>query len=108
MHITNFAHEGRLKDNEGRIHLSVTLSVRDRDGKDLMPAPVKPLIIDQRVEDAFNDFPLQPVSKALSAGEVTFVVELEDLIGKKKARYELPVVIHPPRSISLRPFTKER
>jgi len=100
MHITNFQHEGSYKDGAGRIRISVKLSVRDRAGNDLMPTPIKPQIIDQRVEDAFNDFPFQPASRAFTAGEVTFVVELEDLIAKKKASYELPLVIHPTRSIA--------
>jgi hypothetical protein len=99
MHITNFKHEGSFQDGKGRIHLSVKLSVRDREGNDLTPTTVKPQIIDQRVEDAFNDFPFQPASRALTAGEVTFVIELEDLIGKVKASYEIPMVIHPTRSI---------
>jgi hypothetical protein len=60
------------------------------------------------VEDAFNDFPFQPASRAFTAGEVTFVVELEDLIGKNKATYELPLVIHPTRSLPPRAFTKGR
>jgi hypothetical protein len=99
MHIANFKHDGNFKAGAGRIHLAVKLSVRDRAGNDLMPAPIKPLIIDQRVEDAFNDFSFQPASRAFTAGEVTFVVELEDLIGQKKASYELPLVIHPTRSV---------
>ena len=54
---------------------------------------------DHMVEDAFNDFPVQPATRPLVGGEVTLVVELEDLIGKKKASYELPMVMHPTRSV---------
>lgn len=99
MHITNFKHEGSFKDGQGRIHISVQLHVRDRDGNDMMPTPIKPYIIDQKVEDAFNVFPLQPATRPLAGGEVTLVVELEDLIGKKKMSYELPMVMHPTRSV---------
>ena len=38
-------------------------------------------------------------SQDVHAGEAVITVGLEDVIGGKKASYELPVVIHPPRSI---------
>jgi len=94
MRLANFEH------SEGRIHVSVKVSALDRDGKDTMPTPIKPLIIDQKVEDGFTYFDIATGSmRAIMAGEAVFRVELEDLIGKHKVSYELPVVIHPPRSI---------
>jgi hypothetical protein len=94
MRIMNFEHK------DGRIQITVKLSALDRDGKDTMLAPIKPLNINQKVEDAFTYFDLRPPPlRTVMAGEAVIKVELEDVIGGKKASYELPVVIHPPRSI---------
>jgi len=94
MRVANFEHQG------GRIHVSVKLSALDRDGKDTMATPIKPLNINQKVDDAFSYFDIHPSPlRTAQAGEATIVVELEDLIGKKTASYKLPVLIHPPRSI---------
>ena len=52
------------------------------------------------MEDAFNDFTYTPEPlKVGRPGEARVVVEVEDLIGKKKVAYELPVMVHPPRSL---------
>jgi hypothetical protein len=99
--VVNYARDG------DRVQLAIKVSARDRDGKETTPAPVPPSHLDQEVKEGSKinfDRPLRTVM----AGEVVITVELEDLIGKKKASYELPVVIHPPRSVPLRPFTKER
>jgi hypothetical protein len=67
-----------------------------------MPAPIEPLIIDQTVEDAFTYFDLHPPPlRTIMAGEAVVVVDMKDLIGEKTATYELPVLIHPPRSLPL-------
>jgi len=93
LRIVNFAHK------EGGIKVSVKVSAQDRDGKDTMPSAIKPLIIEQKVNDAFTYFDLSSGSlRTMMAGEAIIVVELEDLIGQKKAKYDLPVVIQPPRS----------
>jgi hypothetical protein len=93
MRIVNFEH------SDGRIQVSVAVSARDRDGKDTMLTPMKPLTIDQKVEDAFTYFDLSSGSlRTIMAGEIVITVELEDEIGGKKAKYELPVVIQPLRS----------
>ena len=94
MRIVNFEHK------ESGIKVQVLVSARDHDGKDTMPDAIKPLIIEQKVEDAFTYFDLSSGSlRTTMAGEAKIVVELEDLIGQKKSRYELPVVIQPPRSV---------
>ena len=80
MRIVNFEHR------DGRIQVSVAVSARDRDGKDTMLTPMKPLAIDQKVEDAFTYFDLSSGSlRTMMAGEVVITVELEDVIGGKKA-----------------------
>jgi tRNA A-37 threonylcarbamoyl transferase component Bud32 len=95
MRLVDFEHK------DGRIRVSVTVSARDRDGKDTMLSPMKPLNIDQKVEDAFGYFDLSSgLLRTIMAGEAVITVEAEDVIGRKKVSYELPVVIHPPRSTS--------
>src|SRR4029079_13125988 len=77
MRIVNFEHK------EGGIKVVVKVSARDRDGKDTMPSAIKPLKIEQKVEDAFTYFDLASGSlRTMMAGEATIVVELEDLIGQ--------------------------
>ena len=85
---------------DGRVHVGIAVAARDRDGKDTALTPLKPLDFDQKVKDDFTyfDFTFGPL-KAIMAGEVTIGVELRDVTADKVAKYELPVVIHPPRSI---------
>ena len=84
---------------EGSIHVSVKLSALDRDGKDTMLTPIEPAPINQKVNDAFNFFDLSSGSmRTILSGEAVIKVALEDMISGKKVSYELPVVIHPPRS----------
>jgi hypothetical protein len=104
MLVANFGHR------EKRIRVSVKVSAPDRNGKDTITSEINPVDVDQaNVEDGFSYFDLHlgPLS-TIHSGEVAIVVDLEDKIGQKKAKYELPAVIHPPRSLPLRAFTKER
>jgi hypothetical protein len=94
MLVATFEHEG------GHIRVSVRVSAVGRDGKDTAPTPAGLLPIDQKVEDGFTVFPFTPEPlKVGRPGEARVVVEVEDLIGKRKAAYELPVMVHPPRSL---------
>jgi hypothetical protein len=102
LNVVNFEHKER------EIYASTRVSMRDRDGKDVLPAPIAPVGTPQRnVADAFSYYdvhpgPLNPVKP----GEITIVVEVEDVIGKKTVSYELPAVVHQPWSLTPRPFTK--
>jgi hypothetical protein len=84
----------------GRVHVGMNVSARDRDGHETTAAPLKPLDLDREANDKFTyfDFNFGPL-KTVMAGEVTIVVEMRDEIADKTARYELPIMIHPPRSI---------
>lgn len=85
---------------ERRIHVFINVSAWDREGNDTTPAPLKPLNFNQEVDDNFIyfDFAFGPL-RAVMAGDATIRVEMADRIGDKKAKYELPVLIHPPRTI---------
>ncbi|HSQ58331.1 MAG TPA: protein kinase, partial [Gemmata sp.] len=64
MRIVNFEHK------DGGIRVSVKVSARDRDDKDTMASPIKPLVIEQKVEDAFTYFDLATGSlRTMMAGE---------------------------------------
>jgi hypothetical protein len=90
---------------DGRIHVTINVSARDRDGKETTAEPLKPFKINQEVGDDFVyfNFSFGPL-KTVMAGEATITLEMKDVLGDRAARYELPVVIHPPRSL-LTPMT---
>lgn len=87
---------------DGRIHVTITPSARDPDGKETSAEPLKPHTIDREVNDEFVyfNFRFGPL-RTVMAGEATIVVELRDVLGDKAAKYELPIVTHPPRSIGI-------
>lgn len=91
LRVANYAREN------GRVDLAVKFSARDRDGKETTPAPIPPAILKAAVE-AGSKLDLNRPLRTIMAGEAVIGVELEDRIAKKTAAYELPVVIHPPRS----------
>jgi hypothetical protein len=101
--VENFEHK------EGGIYATTKVSVRDRDGKDVLPAPIEPIGTHQAgVSDAFTYYDVHPGPlTAVKPGEVTILVEVEDKLGKRTVKYELPAVIHPPRSLTRRPFGKD-
>src|SRR5262249_25142331 len=70
--VVNFARDG------DRVHLSVKVSARDRDGKETTAAPIPPLNLDREVKDGSNIDFTTPL-RTIMAGEATIVVELEDL-----------------------------
>jgi hypothetical protein len=81
-----------------RVHFVFKISVYDRDGKETTPTPIPPETINSEVKEGSTlDFS-KPL-RTIMAGEAVIVVEAEDQISKKSVRYELPVMIHPPRSV---------
>jgi len=89
--LVNYARDGE------RIHVSIKVSVLGPDGTDGTPTPIAPIAFDGNWEASKNvnfERPLQ----SIQAGKTRIVIEVEDLIGEKKARYEMPVLIHPLRS----------
>jgi hypothetical protein len=94
--------QGRLvnptRDGD-RINVAVAISARNRDGQESTPAPIPPIRLDEEVKEGSKlDF-TTPL-RTIMTGEAVIVVEVQDHVGKKTAKYELPVVIHPPRSVS--------
>jgi hypothetical protein len=91
---------------DGRVDVAISVAARDGDGKDTAAVPLKPLRFAREVEESFTyfDFSFGPL-QTIMAGEVVIVVEMRDAIGDRTATYQLPAVIHPPRSI--RPTRKQ-
>jgi hypothetical protein len=83
---------------EGRIHVTGSFSIRDSAGNMTIPSPVT-IVVDSEVTDESKRVSFDFSLFANRPGEFTVVVELRDVIGQKAATYELPLVVHPPRSV---------
>jgi hypothetical protein len=81
-----------------RINIVVKISAHDHDGKETTPAAIPPLTLNQEIKKG-SKLDFSTPLRTIMAGGAVIVVEAADLISMKSTRYELPVMIHPPRSI---------